>query len=71
MEAAERGAESVRTVVENVMRAFIFDSALARPSIGGALLLAGVSGARALAQGAPGATAGEIIGAAQKREQNF
>lgn len=70
MEAAERGAESVRTVAENVMRAFIFDSALARP-FGGALLLAVASGALAPAQGAPDATAGEIIRTAQKREQTF
>ncbi|MEI4508449.1 hypothetical protein WBQ88_13960 [Sphingopyxis sp. CCNWLW253] len=52
------------------MRAFIFDSALARP-FGGALLLAVASGALAPAQGAPDATAGEIIRTAQKREQTF
>ena len=67
MEAAERGAESVRTVTENVMRAFPFDGALARPLIGGALLLAGATGALALAQRAP---EGEI-GTAQKSERNF
>lgn len=71
MEAAERGAESVRTVAENVMRAFIFDSALTRPLVGGPLLLAGASGAPAAAQCAPDATAGEIIDTAQKREQTF
>jgi hypothetical protein len=71
MEAAERGAESVRTVVENVMRAFLFDSALARPLVGGALLLAGAPSAPALAHGASAATAGEIIDTAQKREQTF
>lgn len=71
MEAAERGAESVRAVVENVMRAFIFDSALARPLVGGALLLAGATSARAPARGVPNAVAGEIIDTAQKREQNF
>ncbi len=70
MEAAERGAESVRTVAENVMRALIFDSALARP-FGGALPLAGAIGAPALAHGVPNATAGEIIDTAQKREQTF
>ncbi|MGH6632320.1 hypothetical protein [Sphingopyxis sp.] len=53
------------------MRPFLFDSAFARPLIGGALLLAGATSALALAQGAPDATAGEIIGTAQKREQNF
>lgn len=71
MEAAERGAENVRTVAENVMRAFIFDSALARPLIGGALLHAGATGAVAPAQGAPDATAGDIIRTAQKRERTF
>jgi hypothetical protein len=52
------------------MRAFIFDSALARP-FGGALPFAGAIGALALAQDAPNATAGEIIDTAQKREQTF
>lgn len=53
------------------MRAFLFDSALARPLIGGALLLAGAPSARAPARGVPDAAAGEIIGTAQKREQTF
>ncbi|MGQ2933650.1 MAG: hypothetical protein ACT6QT_11605 [Sphingopyxis sp.] len=44
---------------------------MARPLIGGALLPEGASGALAPAQGAPDATAGDIIGTAQKREQNF
>ncbi|KGB56792.1 hypothetical protein FG91_00585 [Sphingopyxis sp. LC81] len=53
------------------MRAFLFDSALARPLVGGALLLAGAPSAPALAHGASAATAGEIIDTAQKREQTF
>jgi len=47
MEATERGAESVRTVAEIVMRAFPFDSALARPLVGGAQQFAGATGALA------------------------
>ncbi|WP_156407316.1 MULTISPECIES: hypothetical protein [unclassified Sphingopyxis] len=53
------------------MRAFLFDSASARPLIGGALLLAGVPGASAPAESAPDAAAGEIVETAQKHEQNF
>jgi hypothetical protein len=58
-------------LAENVMRAFLFDSASARPLIGGALLLAGVPGASAPAESAPDAAAGEIVETAQKHEQNF
>lgn len=53
------------------MRAFLFDSASARPLTGGALLLGGAPGARAPAQSAPDVAAGEIVETAQKHEQNF